>query len=250
MIDANMYPPMAVGIDEAGRGPVIGPMLVCALYCRDPERLRELGVRDSKLMDRVSRENIGDRLEGISSWTLVELPASAIDLARRRMSLNELEVISFASAVSSLVLGRGVLHPKMPEGCAVDVDGKAPECAVLMDAADVDEMRFTKRVKAACSDIIDVASLSFLGRHRADSEYPEVSAASILAKVRRDRRVEEISREIGSDIGSGYPSDPNTIAFLKGYLARWGDLPPHTRRSWDTARALLSCRRNRTLGDF
>lgn len=241
---------MAVGIDEAGRGPVIGPMLVCALYCRDPERLRELGARDSKLLERGSRESIGGQLEGISSWALVELPASAIDLARRRMSLNELEVISFASAACTLILGGPILHARMPEGCIVEVDGRAPECAVLMDAADVDEMRFTRRVEAACSDIIDVASFSFLGRHRADSEYPEVSAASILAKVRRDRRVDEISREIGSDIGTGYPSDPNTITFLESYLARWGDLPPHTRRTWDTARALLSCRRNKTLGDF
>ena len=225
-------------------------MLVCALYCRDPELLRELGARDSKLLDRRSRESIGGQLEGISSWALVELPASSIDLARRRMSLNELEVVSFASAACSLILGGPVLHARMPEGCIIEVNERAAECAVLMDAADVNEMRFTKRVEAACSDIIDVSSFSFLGRHRADSVYPEVSAASILAKVRRDRRVDEISHEIGCDVGSGYPADPNTIAFLEGYLARNGDLPPYTRRTWDTARALLSCRRNATLCEF
>src|SRR5207253_5468086 len=87
-------------------------------------------------------------------------------------------------------------------------------------------------------------------QHNADELFPVVSAASILAKVCRDRQMRTIEDEIGMHIGSGYASDADTIAFLETWIRTHGSLPPHTRASWDTARRLLAEARNHKLADF
>jgi ribonuclease HII len=71
--------------------------------------------------------------------------------------------------------------------------------------------------------------------HQADAIYPVVSAASIIAKVRRDELIEELKKELGIDFGSGYPSDPKT----KEFLIKWGKkhsgkFPEIVRQSWQT----------------
>jgi ribonuclease HII len=78
-----------------------------------------------------------------------------------------------------------------------------------------------------------------VSRHEADDLFPVVSAASILAKTRREEAVTRIREELGDDIGSGYPSDRTTIEFLEKWISEKGVLPPHTRRSWRTAQRLL-----------
>ena len=85
-----------------------------------------------------------------------------------------------------------------------------------------------------------------------DSLFPAAAAASIVAKVERDREVETIEREAGVPVGSGYPSDPVTIGYLEEYLRVHRDLPPHTRRSWETARRMLDAIRYErpSLEDF
>ena len=98
-----------------------------------------------------------------------------------------------------------------------------------MDAADVNEQRFGDNIKKI------VGNVNIISKHRGDSLFPEVSAASIIAKVERDRRIKKIEDEIGK-FGSGYPSDPRTKEFLERYYARHGKLPPHTRKTWKTAK--------------
>jgi len=80
--------------------------------------------------------------------------------------------------------------------------------------------------------------------HKADALYAVVGAASIIAKVERDRAVAKISEQIGIPIGSGYPNDPVTKKFLREYLKQHGKLPYFVRMSWKTASTLLGKNEN------
>ncbi len=214
---------MICGVDEAGRGPVMGPLVICGVSIDKDDFLRELGVRDSKKLSRTQREDLSGKIARvISGVEIVEISASEIDILREEMTLNKLEAKIFASIIKKL----------------------APQIAYV-DAADVDEKRFA-------DDIIqEIGSpMNIVSRHKADDIYPVVSAASILAKVRRDEQVRKIEEEIGEPIGSGYPSDPNTIRFLESWLERFDEFPPHTRKSWDTSNRLLSMKAIKKLDRY
>jgi len=139
------------------------------------------------------------------------VPAEEID-ARGEGSLNDLEVQHFA----------------------ILIDRLAPQI-VYVDAADVVAERFGQNI----SRLLD-CSPEMVSCHRADAIYPVVSAASIVAKVVRDRAVRQLSEELGEEIGSGYPTDAVTMAFLERWIRKNRDYPPQTRRSWSTARRLYS----------
>lgn len=215
---------MICGIDEAGRGPVIGPMVVAGVCIEDDEELIEMEVKDSKRHTVNRREILAEKIKEICPCTQRVISAGEIDSLRTQMTLNELEARIFASIINEIC----------PAGCNVYVD-----------SASTDEKKFGNMIKKDLEKEVDVVS-----SHRADDTYPVVSAASICAKVRRDEEVEKISEELGEDIGSGYPSDRKTREFLKGWIEKHGSLPPHTRRSWKTVRDLLNCVKNKSLDDF
>ncbi len=215
---------MICGIDEAGRGPVIGPMVVAGVKINDDGKLMELGVKDSKRLDPSTREMLEGKIKGCTEFTLRIVSAEEIDTSRTSMTLNELEADLFASIIDELCTG--------DEKCYVDT-------------ASTDEKKFANMLKRRSDSDVKIIS-----EHGADDEYPAVSAASVLAKVERDRRVKEISEKLGKDIGSGYPSDTKTLEFLKNWIPEKGSLPPHTRRSWDTSRDLMNKFKNRSLDEF
>ena len=213
---------MICGIDEAGRGPVIGPMVVCGIAIDSDEKLRKLGVKDSKQLTPKRREELAKKIVKLAKVELVEISADEIDRLRSKMTMNELEAKVFAAIIEKL----------------------SPEVAYL-DAADVDEENFGKAVKSHLK-----SRPSIISEHKADQNYPIVSAASIVAKVNRDRRVREIEKEIGRPIGSGYQTDEITMAFLKDWICENGSCPPHTRRSWEPAQNLMRLKDVRRLDQF
>jgi len=214
---------MICGVDEAGRGPVIGPLVICGIRVDKDDLLRQLGVRDSKKLSRNQRESLSEKIEKVAEEIqIVEIAAEEIDAIREEMTLNQLEVKVFASVINRL----------------------KPSIAYV-DSADVNEERFGKDILQEIELPVDVIS-----RHRADETYPVVSAASILAKIRRDQVVRSIGQEIGEPIGSGYPSDPITIRFLESWIERYDRLPPHTRKSWDTCSRLLRMKSLRRIDEF
>ncbi len=213
---------MIVGVDEAGRGPVIGPLVVAGVAVETDVELRHMNVRDSKKLSPERREALAPEIEKVSTYEVVVIPAERIDLMRSEMSLNDFGSKLFAEVIDKL----------------------RPETAYV-DAADVDEIEFKRCVRKELAFDVEIVS-----QHNADELFPVVSAASILAKVCRDREMRTIEDEIGMHIGSGYASDADTIAFLETWIRTHGSLPPHTRASWDTARRLLAESRNRKLDDF
>jgi ribonuclease HII len=213
---------MICGVDEAGKGPVLGPMVVGAVGCEKEADL-PAGVRDSKVLTPRQRERLYAEITGSFPWAAVEIPASEIDRLRQDMTMNTIVARGHAEAVLSL--------------------SPAPQTAYL-DACDVNEERYGSTVAALLG-----GACKIIARHHGDALFPVVSAASIVAKVRRDRAVEAL-REREGDVGSGYPSDPTTIAYLKGYIADHGVPPACARQSWETVVRLMDRRRQTTLGDF
>ena len=213
---------MFCGVDEAGRGSVMGPLVVGAVYVEDDGFLKDIGVRDSKKLTPKSREWMYDRIVSeASDYAIVIASAADVDERRAKMSLNDVELEMFREAVS-----------------------KKPVTRVYADCPDVNEMAFSSALS------IRLNNITVIGRHKADDTYPVVSAASIIAKVTRDRMIEDISKEFGVDIGSGYPSDQKTMDFIKGWIRKNGVSPKHTRNSWEPVRKLLSVSANTKITDW
>jgi len=212
---------MICGVDEAGRGPVIGPMVVAGV-CADEEVIAALGVRDSKKLTPKRREYLAKRIREVANQVIVKIiTPEEIDRLREDMTLNEIEVEIFSTIIS-------------------DLKGDV----IYVDAADVNEERFAQEILTKVKRDVKIVS-----KHKADSLFPIVSAASIIAKVERDRIIREIAQEIG-DFGSGYPADERTKQFLENYYTKHGDLPPHTRRSWKSAKRLIKKGKQKNLGDY
>lgn len=213
---------MIAGVDESGRGPVLGPLVVAGVAVESDVALRHLGVRDSKKMPAERRAILAPEIEKVAAYHVLVIPAERIDAMRSEMSLNDFEAQLFANVIAKL-------HPK----------------TAYVDAVDVDEIDFKRAVLRDVGYDVEIVS-----QHNADDLFPVVSAASILAKVRRDAEIKVIEKEIGQPIGSGYPSDPVTMAFLERWIRERGALPPHTRASWDTAKRLLAEKKVRKLEEF
>ncbi|MGQ9513619.1 MAG: ribonuclease HII [Thermoproteota archaeon] len=204
------------GIDDAGRGPVIGPMVLAgvAFYQDRLDLLEELGVRDSKILTPGKRLRLRNRICEMADRVEVEVvqPSEIDEYVQRRRKLFRLNRLE-AEKVALII-------------CKID-----PSLAYV-DAPDIDAERFGRTVAEMLSKKVEIIS-----KHHADETYPLVSAASIVAKVRRDEEIEKLKRTYG-DFGSGYPSDPKTRTFLRRLLKEKGEVPEVVRRSWKTLRKL------------
>lgn len=210
---------LIAGVDDAGRGPIIGPLVIAGVLTdeRGTEKLRELGVKDSKLLSPSRRERLADEIRKlVVKCHVVSLSPSEIDrvvqTGRRLRRLNRLEAQAMAKVIE-------VLRPDV----------------AYVDASDILTDRFKDHILENLSFKVDVIS-----EHKADAKYPVVSAASIIAKVERDHAIEKLRekfRDTG-DLGSGYASDSRTTKFLQSWLARFGSYPEFVRKSWKPAKKL------------
>jgi ribonuclease HII len=214
---------MIAGIDEAGKGPVLGPMCVAGILVDEGrlESLARLGVKDSKQLTPKRREALEIGIKKLADkYYILEVSPGQIDELRKIMTMNEIMVMCYVKVLGEL----------------------RPERA-FVDAADVIAERFGENIKKKYSGKIEIIS-----EHNADEKYPIVSAASILAKVRRDALIKEIEKKVGVEIGSGYPSDPKTIQFLEKWVSEHGSLPDFARSSWETAKRVLEkVKRNQSM---
>ncbi|MHC1579789.1 MAG: ribonuclease HII [Candidatus Alkanophagales archaeon] len=216
-----------VGVDEAGRGPVIGSMFVAGVVYT--AALERLGIKDSKKLSAKRREALAREIERLTEVYVMEVPPSKIDELRRHMTMNDIAVLYFSAVLRRL----------------------RPDVA-FVDAADVNPKRFAERLReqlepepepGAGAGAGAGARVTIIAEHGADEKYVVVGAASIIAKVRRDASMRELERKLGVRIGSGYPADPLTREFLKKVVLREflerKKLPPYVRSSWKTVKKLL-----------
>jgi len=194
-------------------------------FCVSGDRIAELGplgAKDSKALTPPARERVFAALESVGTRVHIALSPRTVDRAVSRGRLNDLEAETFARLIRDL----------------------APTVAYV-DACDPNERRFGLRVSRLAGGATRVVS-----RHHADRDLPVVGAASIVAKVLRDAALTRLREELGSELGSGYPSDPQTVRFVLAILADGRPAPAWLRESWATMQRVKPRRPARTLDGF
>jgi len=218
--------PCVLGIDEAGRGPVLGPMVYGISFCPVSKNkdLKALGVDDSKALTEEQREKLLDKVldnNDYIGWAIHLLSPNYISTSMNKRGKYNLNAMSHDTAI-------GLVKDAISNGVNV--------AEVYVDTVGPPE-KYQAKLEAIFPGIkITVAK-------KADSLYPCVSAASICAKVARDRALKEWTFLEGSDIsgpwGSGYPGDPVTKKFLQEQIHPIFGFPGIVRFSWKTAEKIL-----------
>jgi len=216
------------GIDDSGRGPVIGPMVLAGVVVdeEDLPKLKSIGVKDSKLLTPNQREKLyPEILKIVKKYNIIKVSPEEIDkavMSEEGSNLNYLEAEKMAEIINSL----------------------RPD-KVIVDCPSNNKKAFASFLQSKLK-----VNTSLRCEHKADILFCEVSAASILAKVTRDREIELIKKEIGINFNSGYPADPVTKKFLK---ENWNKYPKIFRHSWSSYKEYSEgkkSKKQKTLGEF
>ncbi len=198
------------------KGPVLGPLVLCGVCFSESNLtfLKEIGVRDSKKLSPKKRTQLAKLIkENCQSFEIVIVSAKEIDKRENdRITLNRLEELKMAEIINKL-------KPNI----------------VYIDAADVNEERYGNSIKM----LVQYKPIKIISKHRADDIYPIVSAASIIAKVKRDSIIDELKQNYGN-IGSGYPSDKRTTDFLRQWVKKNKNVPYFVRTTWETTKKILN----------
>jgi len=213
---------MICGVDEAGKGPVIGPMVIAAVSVTNAKLIENQGFKDSKLLTPKKRKELFELIKKNYEYAIEIIEPEEIDIYRRKNQLNILNRRAFEKVISKL-------NPMV----------------AYVDAADVNEERFGREIKINLTNENDTDVISM---HKADSKIPIVAAASIIAKQTRELEIHKLKEEIG-DFGSGYPSDSRTIKFLKSYFHDNSKWPSGTRKSWKTIERIRPVKKLSDFGD-
>lgn len=212
------------GIDEAGRGPVIGPLVMAGVVIDEKNifKLEDIGVKDSKLLRINERNDLFDKVKKIvKSYEIVILTSKDVDdvLNSKDMNLNLLEGKTSAEIINKL----------------------KPDKAIL-DCPSTNIKAYSNYVKDLLKKDVELVV-----EHKADLNYVIVGAASILAKVTRDDEIEKIKKKINVNFGSGYPSDSRTQEFLK---KNWNKYPYIFRKTWASYKNVVKNSKQKKIGEF
>jgi ribonuclease HII len=199
------------GIDDAGRGSMLGPLVIAGISI-DKKKIRKLsalGVKDSKKLSAKRREELYKEIISLVDYHYVaKISPKSIDTSVAKHGLNKLEAKYMAKVVTKL-----------------DPDTS------FVDSCDVNPKRFGKEISRLSNN------KKIRSYHHADSRFVVVSAASILAKVTRDRAIARLRKD--HDLGSGYPSDTKTINFVKKYYKKQKTIPNFVRKSWKPTKKII-----------
>ena len=202
---------LVCGVDEAGRGSMLGPLVVAAIAIEKSQinKLSKIGVKDSKKLSAKARDSLYKQIiKIVDDYQISKATPRQIDLAVNEHKLNNLESVHMAKVIQKL----------------------SPSVSYV-DSCDVNAVRFGKELAKICNSKIK-------SYHHADSKFVVVSAASIIAKVTRDRAIAKLAKE--NPVGSGYPSDPKTIKFVKDWFSKNGQIPEFVRKSWAPSKLIMS----------
>ena len=199
------------GVDDAGRGSMIGPLVIAGISIdkKNIKKLQKLGVRDSKKLSPKKRELLyKEIIKIVDDYHVIRIPPRTIDKYVFQHNLNHLEARKMAQAISHL-------NPDLS----------------YVDSCDVNASRFGREI----SDLSNKSKVK--SYHYADSRFVVVSAASIIAKVSRDRSITRLNKE--TNLGSGYPSDKKSVNFVKKIVSSKKPLPSSIRKSWKPVQKIL-----------
>jgi len=222
---------LILGIDDAGRGPVIGPMILagCLLDSKAEKELKKLGVKDSKQLTQKRREFLSEKIKQKAETFEVTLtsPLEIEETNKKGIKLNELEAIKAAKIINKVNKG----YKKIK---------------VVVDCPSPNITKWTDFLK---TKINNLSNLEILCEHKADKNHVSVSAASIIAKTIREKEMDKLRERYGNHIGSGYPSDPLTIRFLEKHGHKH-EKDGIFRKTWHTWKKFSGKKFQKKLGDF
>ncbi len=213
------------GIEEAGRGPVIGPMVLCGVVIdeKDEPKLLSIGTKDSKLLTKKTRELLFDQIKDmVIDYKILIVPAEEVDryLLDDDLNLNKLEAQKMAEIINAL-------KPKL----------------AILDCPSTNRESYTEYLRG----FLDDKNIEIKAEHKADVKFTVVAAASIIAKVTRDREIQKMKEELGVDFGSGYTSDEKTQNFLKENFEKY---PFIFRKTWSSYKKVAEGKNQKKLGEF
>ena len=206
---------LILGLDEAGKGPVIGPMILagCLIDRKIEKEFRLLGVKDSKMVTPNRREILDKEIKSkaINFKTVAIFPDDIDDKSEKGIKMTELEAEIFSSIINEL-------------------NDDKTKIKVVIDCPSFGISKWTDMLK---TKIKNLSNLEFVIEHKADKNHIAVAAASLLAKAEREREVSKLKEIYGDEIGSGYCSDPLTIKFLEKFALKHKNKGIF-RKSWIT----------------
>jgi ribonuclease HII len=212
------------GVDEAGRGAVIGPLVIAgvSVFEKDVAKLKKIGVRDSKELSPSARERLSKEIEKIAKDIVILKvgPCKIDDYGKQGVNLNRVEAMKMCTIIDCMDAKRAYI-----------------------DGPEVNTEKFGRVMKKMLKN-----DVSLIVENHADRTYAVVSAASIMAKVERDKEMAELGKQYGIE-GTGYPSDERTIRSMKAYLEKNKKFPEKglVRYSWDTTKEMLGQNRQKKL---
>ena len=212
---------IVLGIDDAGRGPVIGPMVLAGVLIQNTEQdqtLNNLGVKDSKLLLPNKRKLLSEQVMQNFKHNILQSTPKEID---NHKNLNWLEAEKAARIINNL------LKQTPPNQKAkIIIDCPSVNCQAWQDY-------LIQHIKPEIQSKISKIS----SEHKADLNHPIVSAASIIAKETREDELKILKKQLSKDFGSGYPADPTTKEFLEKNHSnpKFKDI---IRFSWSTVKKL------------
>ena len=204
------------GIDEAGRGSLLGPIIVAGVCVtkKSISEMVEIGIKDSKLLSPKKRQVLfGHVINLAESICVCRINIEDIDFHVFRNNLNLLEAEAMAITIRNMKSDK-----------------------TYVDSCDVNPSRYQRTIKS----FLKQNNTKLVSMHHADRLSVVVSGASIIAKVIRDSELSKIRIKYG-DVGSGYPSDTKTIKFVKEWFRQKNEIPPFARKSWKPAQMIVSC---------
>lgn len=205
---------MAIAVIEADKEPI----------------LREIGVKDSKQLSPKQREALFEQLSEILPmyhYTIIEPKEIDACLKSENSNLNWLEADISVDLVKKAIK-------------KIQID------KIFIDCPSTNINSYVSYLE----NRLDLEPSCLIAEHKADQNYPIVSAASIIAKVVRDQEIKNLQTRLGIDFGSGYTSDKKTITFLKEWVKNHKRLPEFVRKSWVTAKNILNEAKQRKLADY
>lgn len=216
------------GIDEAGRGSVLGPLIIgyCSLNKEQEKYFKDLGVKDSKLLSKSKRlEFFKEITANCVEYSIVSIPAEELNILMNRYSLNEIEAMKTVEIMASL---------------------KQKPKTLILDCPDTNSEKYKERIVNIFKKKNVVNDIDIISEHKADYKYISVSCASVLAKVTRDRLMNDL---VGMEL-SGYSSDLKTIEYIKKYILENKKIPPFARDKWSTIENIVSSLYQKKIGWF
>jgi len=222
---------LTLGIDDAGRGPIVGPMILAGCLIDDDvaKEFKKIGIKDSKQLTQKRREFFFEKIkEKAKIFDFVVIPPEMIDgNGEGRIKLNELEAIAVAKIINKI--NKGFTKIK-----------------VIVDCPSTSIVKWTDFLK---TKIENLSTLEISCEHKADKNHISVSAASIIAKSIREIEMDKLREKYGEEIGSGYTSDPLTIKFLEKHAQKYEDHGIF-RKTWITWKNIILKKEQKTLKDI